>query len=289
MPGKTKIEWADYSSNPLRAENVDEKGGHACVKISEGCANCWASGFNKRLGTGLAYTLPNLKKVDVFLSERELEAMRRFNPKPRAGFKNGRERAVVFPCDMTDLFGDWVRSEWIEQIFDAMRECARVDWFVLTKRPERMQLLNINPLGNIYLGASIENDRRSRERLPFVRFMSERGWKTWVSYEPALSTIDWRGWEFLDGMICGGESGPLARPMHPEWARNARDFCIDSDIPFFFKQWGEYVPLDMLSWVTDATTFKHKPVDLGGQMMCRVGKGKAGRMLDGRTWDEMAR
>src|SRR5512139_2051123 len=114
MPGKTKIEWADYISNPIKARHGDKQG-HACVKLSEGCAHCWASTFNVRLGTGLEYTVPNMQKAEIFLDEKEIKHMLTF--KPHGPFRNGRERAVIFPCDMTDLFGDWIPDEWLERLF----------------------------------------------------------------------------------------------------------------------------------------------------------------------------
>ncbi len=88
-------------------------------------------------------------------------------------------------------------------------------------------------------------------------------------------------------MIAGGESGPGARITSPIWLQSLRDECQDAGIAFFFKQWGEWAPLSQLAWVTTETTFKHKPYDLDGEKMVRVGKGMAGRVLDGRTWDEM--
>jgi len=81
--------------------------------------------------------------------------------------------------------------------------------------------------------------------------------------------------------IIGGESGPKARPMHPDWARSIRDQCQAAGVPFFFKQWGEWVPCFM---VEDET--QHPQKMLGGTIMSRVGKKTAGRILDGRTWDE---
>ena len=293
MPAKTKIEWADYISNPIKARNLmSGKQGHACIKISEGCAHCWASGFNVRLGTGLEYTYWNRDKVDFFLDEKELKKISTFNP--RDPFKWGRERAVVFPCDMTDLFGSWVPVEWIDRIFHAMWMCQGVDWLVLTKRSYRMITYLTDKydagkaaLNNIYLGCSVENQKRANMRREDMRAIAEIGWMTWVSFEPALEVVNWAGWEFLNGLICGGESGAQARPMPPMAAREALNFCADHDIPFFFKQWGEWIPLDHLAWVTDRTTFTHKPVQVGEDLMVRVGKGLAGRVLDGSVYSNM--
>lgn len=299
MPAKTKIEWADYISNPIKARykagpyalnggHEVLKQGHACVKISEGCTHCWASNFNIRLGTGLGYTLPNLEKVEVFLDEKEIKKMWVFNPK-NSKFKNGRSRAVVFPCDMTDIFGDWVSDDMLDDVFQAMVNNDNVDWLVLTKRTDRMLAYlrkrrdissSFSSVGHIYIGCSVENQKRANERLDAMKSVSYIGWKTWVSFEPALEVVNWKGWKFLDGIICGGESGVLARPMPAEAPREARNFCEENGIPFFFKQWGEWLPLDHLAWINDETTFKHKPLDVNGTTMVRVGKGLAGRTLD---------
>ena len=293
MPAKTKIEWADYISNPIKARNLKTgKQGHACVMVSEGCANCWASSFNVRLGTGLGYTVPNMQAsvTEMYLDEKEMERIRKFKPRLQKGestFKNGRSRPIVFPCDMTDLFGSWVSVEWLDRIFQAMWMCQDVDWLVLTKRSFRMfsyieekHKAGKIPLNNIYLGCTVENQKRANERREDMEAISQMGWKTWVSFEPALEVVNWNAWQFLNGLVCGGESGVNARPMPPEAAREARDYCAQHDIPFFFKQWGEWIPLDHLAWVNDETTFKNKPVEVQGTMMVKVGKGLAGRTLD---------
>lgn len=290
MPSKTKIEWADYISNPIKAR-YEGKQGHACVRVSEGCARCWASTFNVRLGTGLEYTMPNLSKVEMFLDHAEL--MRLLSFKPRGPFKNGRDRALVFPFDMTDVFGEFINPYWIERCFAIFAERQDVDFLVLTKRPERMMEFvqdwtsKYDAPWNVYFGTSIENDKRAVERWSAMSEINEMYCKTVVSYEPALGVVEWNRWNFLNGLICGGESGHGARMMHPDWARGARDFCQAYGIPFFFKQWGEWVPVDHLAWVTDETTFAHQPIDFFGTMMCRVGKVKAGHVLDGEEWREM--
>jgi protein gp37 len=238
------------------------------------------------------------KVTEVYLDEEEMKRIRKFKPrlpKGEATFKNGRSKPVVFPCDMTDLFGAWVSVEWLDRIFQAMWMCQDVDWLVLTKRTNRMytylldkHLAGKKPLNNIYLGCSVENQKRANERMQDMEAISQQmGWKTWVSFEPALEAVNWGGWEFLNGLICGGESGVNARPMPPEAAREAWGFCSQHGIPFFFKQWGEWIPLDHLAWVTDATTFKHKPVEVQGTMMVKVGKGLAGRKLYGFEYSDM--
>lgn len=298
MPTKTKIEWCDYISNPLKARfeagpyqltggNLVTKTGHVCVKVSEGCANCWASTFNVRLGTGLEYTAPNLKKVETFLDEKELDRLMTF--RPTGPFKNGRQRALVFPCDMTDLFGHWVLAEQLKQIFMVFDTRQDLDFIILTKRPGTMLafLAGAAPLKNVILGVSIENNQMAKQRWEAMNELHMRGWKTAVSFEPALSFVDWENmFTWIDWLICGGESGNQARPMIPNLARQARDFCQANEIPYFFKQWGEFAPVKECL-AAGMETFKNKPVNMWGELVVKVGKGMAGHLLDGKEWRQV--
>lgn len=151
------------------------------------------------------------------------------------------------------------------------------------------------PLKNVILGCSVEDQVRADERRSPMAELADAGWATFVSYEPALGAVDWTGWEFLRGLISGGESGPGARPSHPDWHRAARDFCAHHGIPFFFKQWGAWAPREtwqpgramQLAVRRDGRMVPDDvaPQDVGGQRFVLVGKGKAGRILDGRTHD----
>lgn len=280
MPTKTKIEWADYVSNPLKAV-YDVRKGFGCVKVSEGCLHCWASAMNVRLGTGLAYTAPNLSRVRMEWSD--AEQARVMNFKPRGPYKNGRSRPILFIHDMTDLFGDWVDAIFQKRTWGMMEYCQDIDFVVLTKRPVNMLafVAGSAPLSHVLLGTSIENQRRAEERREPMYELARRGWKTMVSYEPALGIVDWSRWWFLSWMIAGGESGNQARPTSLQAMREARDFCLRTNIPYFFKQWGEWLP------VPDAvargmTLFVNPPVD----GMVKIGKGLAGHLLDGLAWRE---
>ena len=116
-----------------------------------------------------------------------------------------------------------------------------------------------------------------------------------VSYEPALEKIDiladrisptMRSENKIDWVICGGESGPGARPMHPDWARSIRDQCQAAGVPFFFKQWGEWVSVDQAHMVM-RTGQSIRFADMDSRILFKTGKKKAGRLLDGREWNEM--
>jgi protein gp37 len=275
---KTKIEYGDRTWNPLTG----------CTIKSEGCVNCWAATMAKRLR---AMGRPEYQ--DVVDDRGHWTGLITIVPERLIEPLTWRKPQHVLVEFMGDLFHEKVNLPFLKNIFDVMKETRQHVYQTLTKRPENMKAaLHFSvyaPLPNVILGVSIENQKRADERREFMRELSQAGWRTWVSYEPALGNVDWEGWEFLNQLVCGGESGPRARAMHPDWARSARDFCQKHHIQFFFKQWGEYAPLDHLVWVTDKTTFSHKPVDLDGVTMCRVGKGLAGHMLDGREWNEMPR
>lgn len=150
------------------------------------------------------------------------------------------------------------------------------------------------PPKHIWLGTSIEDQPRANRRGPALFELHKLGWTTWVSNEPAIGPVNWEDpfyFGFLDWMVTGGESGSTARPMHPDWARNTRDFCAKNKIPFFFKQWGSWAPADQhadgksynavgaLRDGTIGSAFDAKEV------LANVGKHAGGRVLDGITND----
>lgn len=153
------------------------------------------------------------------------------------------------------------------------------------------------PLPNVWLGVSVEDQRRADERRHSMAELAAKGWTTWVSYEPALGPVDWRGWGFLKWLVSGGESGSDARPSHPDWHRGARDFCAVAGVPFLFKQWGEFHPTQIPRSEFAVPRPFHRAGELcanaNGRLegfpqdqdnitvMRRVGKRGAGRLLDG--------
>ena len=193
-----------------------------CTKVSPGCLNCYAERMAKRLqAMGVA--------------------------RYAGGFK---------PTIMSDLFNEDVPVEFIREVFCVINKNQRHQFQILTKRANRLAKLAGELLWtpNIWMGVSIENQDYIRhaeilKNVPAqVRFLS---------IEPLLEPIDHLPLDGIHWVIVGGESGPGARPMHPDWVRSIRDQCIKAGVPFFFKQWGG------------------------------VNKKAAGRLLDGRTWDEM--
>lgn len=178
------------------------------------------------------------------------------------------------------------------------------------------------PLPNVQLGVTCENQATADERIPHL--LDTPADVRFISYEPAVGPVDFSPYlaapslnvhtgetgmtlRMLDGMIAGGESGPGARPAHPDWFRSVRDQCAAAHVPFFFKQWGEWCPLS--SW---SKGFRPAPNSISPQrvayarpdgaiapvgqgvaslhdsvLMTRIGKPAAGRLLDGRTHDEL--
>jgi protein gp37 len=167
-----------------------------------------------------------------------------------------RRGRMVFVNSMSDLFHGAVPVSYIKAVFRTMAAADQHQFQVLTKRPERMAMLsaNLEWAPNIWAGVSVESDRYLG-RIEALRSCGAR--VKFLSLEPLLGPVDNISLQGIDWVIVGGESGPGARPMQPEWVRSVRDKCVTLRVPFFFKQWGG------------------------------VNKKLAGRDLDGRTWDEM--
>lgn len=234
MGETTGIEWTDATWNPF----------HGCHKVSAGCKNCYMFQDKARYGQN-----PDI----VVRSKTTFDAPLRWKDPRR-----------IFTCS----WSDWLIEEadaWREEAYDVIRRTPHHTYQILTKRIERASgRVPLPPLPNIWLGVSVEN-RAMRRRIDVLRETPAA--LRFLSIEPLLENIgelDLRG---IDWVICGGESGPDARPMHPEWVRPIRDQCIAAGIPFFFKQWGEW-----------------QPSELHAISHVRVGKKAAGHLLDGREW-----
>ena len=163
------------------------------------------------------------------------------------------------------------------------------------------------PIPNVWLGVSVEDQTTADDRIALL--LDTPAAVRWLSMEPLLGPVDlectaWpTGWERpvddvsdgidplrfrgprIDWVVVGGESGPQARPMHPDWVRSLRDQCSAARVPFFFKQWGEWAP-DCLCGTPSPCRDTPRPTSGKIGVMFRCGKKRAGRTLDGRTWDE---
>jgi protein gp37 len=262
MSDKSAIEWTDATWNPVTG----------CTKVSPGCAYCYAERFAERFRDVPGH--PFEQGFDIKLWPERLTLPLRW-----------KEPRRIFVNSMSDLFHEAIPDHFIEKIFEVMTHANQHVFQVLTKRAERMATWtrakflsrdastrlpgrgqeNGHHLwpAHIWLGVSVENQRFTSR----IRYLKQTpALVRFLSVEPLLSPVNLQS-SMLDGIhwvIVGGESGPRARPVKPEWVSKIREQCEKQQVPFFFKQWGAYDP--------------------SGK---RVGKKVAGRILDGRTWDEM--
>lgn len=265
MSDKTGIEWTDATWNPTVG----------CTKVSAGCDHCYAETFVNRFAGSKGF--PN--RFDDMLLRGDKTLLLPLSKKWAAPRR-------IFVNSLSDLFHDDVPDEYIARVWSIMAEADQHTFQVLTKRPGRMRSFLRKrwpiPLPNVWGGTSVEDDYWAGVRIPVL--LDTPLAVRWLSMEPLLGpvTLDrWMPSEFMtpsqrsiDWVVVGGESGRDARPMHPDWARSLRDQCVAAGVPFLFKQWGEW---GQLGWSVDLTH--------SGEMV-RMGKKNAGRVLDGRTWDE---
>jgi protein gp37 len=173
-----------------------------------------------------------------------------------------------------------------ERLWQLISETPALDWLLLTKRPDRVRSCTPwrkNWPNNVWLGTTTENQEWADERLAaladipaVVRF---------ISAEPLLGPLSLKGWtKSIDWVITGGESGPRARPSSPSWFRSLLNECMAADIPFHFKQWGDWGPGQGLNLAKARIAAAED-----GTTMLRIGKRAAGRILDGSTWDGLPR
>jgi protein gp37 len=283
----TGIEWTDETWNVVTG----------CKRVSPGCDNCYAA----RLAAGRLRGHPRYEGVAEMAEAGprwtgEVRWHRELLEQPLRWQRPRR----IFVCAQSDLFHPYVPPCFIADVWAVMASAKQHTFQVLTKRPARMQYLLTDPPGgvtwplpNVWLGVSVEDQQRAEERIPLL--LQTPAALRYVSCEPLLGAVNLKlylplttrgrggpiraeggiGW-----VIGGGESGPGARPMHPDWARSLRDQCQAADVPFFFKQWGAWAPYR--TGIHGASD-----VDVAGQVMTRIGKRRAGRLLDGREWEEM--
>ena len=216
-----------------------------------------------------------------------------------------RKSCMIFVDSVGDLFDPLVPFEFIDRIGAIIGKCPQHTFQVLTKRPERAleyykyahkRLSKFNPQiqPNLWLGVTAENQEQYDIRWPILSQIQAT--VRFISGEPLLSGLELCPHNDMqpDWVIVGGESGPGARPMHPDWPRNIRDQCRAAGVPFFFKQWGEWLPGPQAEYLSDEQLSKYKlqqikkPVPGGTHIIYtfKVGKKKAGAKLDGKIIQE---
>jgi protein gp37 len=231
----TSIEWTEATWNPVTG----------CSKVSQGCKHCYAERMAKRLQAMGAERYRNGFKLT--LQEDLLDLPRQWK-KPR----------VIFVNSMSDLFHEAVPDEFIARVFETMGACPQHTFQVLTKRSGRLRLLSSSlpwPK-NVWMGVSVEDSRVIHRIEDLARVPAQ---VRFLSCEPLIGPLEHLPLKGIHWVIVGGESGPGARIMRPEWVESIHRQCAAARVPFFFKQWGG------------------------------VRKDRTGREFHGRTYDEMPR
>jgi protein gp37 len=348
MADGTKIEWTDATWNII----------NGCSVVSPGCTNCYAmrlAGTRLKHHPSRAGLTGETKAGPVWTGET------RFNEPVLLDPIRWRRPRKIFVCAHGDLFHESVPDEWLDRVFAVMALASQHVFQVLTKRPERMrdyahalvtgnrsiwaaardlglnaagiaetmtmldwggyEWRGANPLPNVWLGTSVEDQKRADERIPIL--LDTPAAVRWLSCEPLLGPIDLgvhmvavhhhpdnRDRESsamqslikaardsigggIDWIVAGGESGPGARPMHADWVRPLRDQCAAAGVPFMFKQWGDWFPYGEIDGDGHQNSRDRGersglwhvwPAPLGG-FACLIGKRQAGRALDGVQHD----
>lgn len=273
MGANSKIEWTTHTFNPW----------WGCLKISEACKNCYAEAWAKRVG----------KQVWGLDAERRQfgDAHWREPLKWNTAAAGSLVRPRVFCASMADVFED--RDDLAAsraRLWQLIEATPNLDWLLLTKRPASVRRLagwgSAWP-ENVWLGTTVELQKRADELLPLLAEIPAR--VRFISAEPLLGPLklkDWLG-NTIDWVITGGESGPKARPASPEWFRDLLRQCMQENVPFHFKQWGDWVPGETVNLPAAKTVRIARASD--GTQMLRVGKKVAGRVLDGAEWDGLPR
>jgi protein gp37 len=233
MAANSSIEWTGSTWNPVTG----------CTKISPGCLHCYAERLALRLQAMGQSNYVNGFRVTLHNHMLELPL-------------HWKQPRMIFVNSMSDLFHEDVPLSFIQEVFSVMRRAPWHTFQILTKRASRLAVLNteLDWPPNVWMGVTVEN-AGCVSRIDHLR--STGAETKFLSLEPLLGPVQNLNLSDIDWVIVGGESGPGARPMHPDWVTGLHQQCRQAPVPFFFKQWGG------------------------------VRKKKAGRLLEGRTWDEL--
>lgn len=299
-----------------------------CSKVSDGCKNCYALNMAKRIACmerkndSIDYRLvlmPGSENKQTEWNGHTILRTDKFD-KPFS-WKSPR---MIFVCSMGDLFHEATSFEDIDEIFSVMSDDDQHIYVLLTKRPERIlefftwKILNTHtnwrPKDNIWFGITAENQQEAKRRLPYfnlfyaaVKFVSIEPMLSEINFSELLSeTLKWHAGGLkncISWVIAGGESGPKARPMHPDWVRSVRDQCAAAGVPFFFKQWGEWIEKENEEEKVKRETLldingkryvwisRKEGAILNIKWMKKIGRKSAGDLLDGKQhheWPKLA-
>ncbi|WP_194094611.1 phage Gp37/Gp68 family protein [Marivivens aquimaris] len=302
MAENSNIEWTDHTFNPWIG----------CQKVGPGCDNCYAETWDAR---GLQQS-ESRWGPHAIRTRTSAANWRKPLAWDRAAAAEG-IRKRVFCASLADVFDNHpsIQQEWRDDLWALIEATPHLDWMLLTKRPSNIANMLPVPFDfdkqypNVWLGCTVVNQAEADRDIP--KLLAVDAAVRFLSMEPLQGPVDLtqsvrgilRYPEYvnikLQLVIVGGESGPKARPMHPDWVRGLRDQCSKYHVAFHFKQWGEWGPCDHMGDEIDGAPFgcfndagewcgkvSEDFANAGRQIMFRVGKKAAGRTLDGRTWDE---
>lgn len=303
MAENSNIEWTHHTFNPWIG----------CQKVGPGCDHCYAETWDAR-GLQQRESRWGAHAARTRTSTANWNKPRAWDKKARAEIAVGLPRPRVFCASLADVFDNHASVDpvWRGALWRLIAETPHLDWMLLTKRPGN--IAGMLPDGlvapawedgypNVWLGCTITSRDEMLRDAPKLKSVDARV-RFW-SVEPLLGDIGEIPCDLLpDLVIVGGESGPGARPMHPDWARSLRDQCVAAGVAFHFKQWGEWAPgenaADVISghranatwwdddWLFGETNMADPEADWDDEPdLYRIGKKAAGRLLDGRTWDQM--
>jgi protein gp37 len=235
MALKSAIEWTESTWNPVTG----------CTKVSPGCKFCYAERMAERLQ---AMGQANYRNGFELTLQPQMLELPLLWKRPQ----------TIFVNSMSDLFHKDVPLDYIQRVFEVMRQANWHRFQVLTKRADRLSALDpsLDWPANVWMGVSVESSDQV-DRIEHLR--RTHGRVKFLSLEPLLGPLPRLNLKGIDWVIVGGESGPKARPVQQSWILDIRDQCRKAEVAFFFKQWG-------------------------GR-----NKKQAGRLLEGRTWNEMPR
>lgn len=317
---ETTIEW---TRGPNGEQGFTFNPWIGCTKVSPGCDHCYAARQDAhRRWTPEGWGGPR-RRTKTWGDPLKWNAQAE---------REGR-RYRVFCASLADVFDNQVPDEWRRDLFKLIDECRRLDWLLLTKRIGNAARMiadaggwTTTPWPNVWLGATVVNQEEADRDIPKLLAVPAR--VRFLSIEPMLGPVDltnvappfvegreWHGIDVLtphnrslrpclDWIIAGGESGPQARPAHPDWFRSLRDQCAAAGVAFMLKQWGEWAPVatspvhpeatripgNLCRVTRDGVTADHYVAisTNGGRQryeLRRIGKKAAGRLLDGQTHD----
>ncbi len=280
--GKTSIEWCDFTFNPWTG----------CQKVGPGCDHCYAESWAKRTGQ-VGWGVGQQRRRTSAAYWRQPEVWNR-----RVVRRD--EAVTVFCGSLCDWADNKAPAGARHDLHALWRRTPNLLWMTLTKRAGNLKRCLPLDWGygypNVALMITVVNQEEADRDIPVL--MST--WARWrgLSIEPMLEMVDLAEWPDLDFVIAGGESGPHARPAHPLWFRCLRDQCREYDIPFLFKQWGEWAPVTNRAkakreypnakWATVRPVPYARSGEVGSptwpenEWMVKIGKKAAGRRLDGR-------